>query len=312
MRIEDIYAAKDRIGKYIYPTPLLHSPLLSHQTKKEVWLKLETQQLTGSFKIRPALNSILCNLEQARQAGVVASSSGNFAQGVAYAARLLQIKAMIVMPDNTLPYKIERTKKLGAEVVLCENSQEARISTTTRIQQETGRVLLHPYDSIETVAGDGTIGLELSNQLIHQMSCPFSILVPVSGGGLVAGIASAIKSLHPQCKVIGLQSVVCGSLLKSLKAKHLVNVPPFKTVADALVATEPGKLPFEIAKQYVDDVIVIEEEAILKATGYMIEEHKLVVEPASALTVAALLNHKISGQHVICIISGGNIPLWKP
>ena len=309
MDIENVYAARERLKPYLSQTPLLYSELLSQKLAKQIWLKLETQQMTGSFKTRPALNSILSHLDKARQHGVIASSSGNFAQGVAYAAHLLGVKAMIVMPENTSPFKIQRTKNHGAEVVLCGNTHESRVQTTAELQKKTGRLLLHPYDSLETMAGDGTIGLEISEQLGDQLTHPVTILVPVSGGGLIAGIALAIKTLHPQFKVIGLQSTACGSLLKSMHAGHCVNVGSFKTIADALVASEPGQNSFKIIQRYVDDVVLIEEEEIRTATSFFIDQHKLVVEPAGALPLAALLNNKIDADRVVCIVSGGNILL---
>ncbi len=171
--------------------------------------------------------------------------------------------------------------------------------------------MLHPYDSFETIAGDGTIGLEISAQLGAHAKAEMTVLVPVSGGGLLAGIAMAIKTLHPHYHVIGLQSTACGSLLKSLRAGHCVNVGPFQTIADALVASEPGRHAFKIIQQYVDDVILVDEEDIKTATGFFIEQHKLVTEPAAALPLAALQTNKVAADKVICIVSGGNIALWK-
>lgn len=311
MNIQDIYAAETLIRPYLAITPLLPSSHLNLQFNKKIWLKLETQQPTGSFKPRPAFHSILRHLADARARGVIASSSGNFAQGVAYASRELQIPALIVMTERTSPYKIARTKALGAEVVLCGNSHEERLATTLKLQQETGRVLLHPYDTLETIQGDGTLGLELSKQLGENLDQDMSVLVPVGGGGLIAGIAFTLKTLHPHCKIIGVQSEANASLAKSLKAGKPVNVGQIHTIADALVASSPGEIAFAIIQKYVHDVILVSEEEIQSATRFMIEQHKLVVEPGGSVGIAALLAGKVTTQNCVCIISGGNIQLWK-
>ena len=310
MNMNDVNTAKERLQFYLAPTPLIYSTHLQHKLNKAVWLKLETQLPTGSFKPRPAFNSILTHLEAARKQGVIASSSGNFAQGVAYAARELNISAMIIMSEKTSPYKISRTKALGAEVILCGNSYEDRVNTTNELQQKTGRMLVHPYDTLETIAGDGTIGLELSEQLGKKLN-NMSVLVPVSGGGLIAGIAYVLKSLYPSCKIIGVQPKVNGSLLKSMQAGQCVNVGTVTSIADALTAATPGQISFDFIKNYVDEAILVEETEIQSATRYLIEEHKLVVEPGGAISVAALTAGKVTASETVCIISGGNINLWN-
>lgn len=309
MNIKTIEAAQERIRPFLSPTPLLFSSLLKREFNKNVWLKLETQNPTGSFKPRPAFNSILSKLEEAKECGVIASSSGNFAQGVAFAAAKLGISALIVMTESTSPYKIKRTKKLGAEVVLSADTHEARIELTNELQKNTGRLLLHPYDSEATIAGDGTVGLELREQLGNELANDTTILVPVSGGGLIAGIALAIKHYFPHCKIIGVQSTVSGTLKKSLQTGSIVNVGKFKTIADALVASTLGTIPFEIIKKYVDDALVIEEAKIKNATQFMLEQHKLVVEPAAALPIAALIDERVGSKNIVCVITGGNIDL---
>ena len=243
--------------------------------------------------------------------GVIASSSGNFAQGVAYAARELGVSAMIVMTEKASSYKIQRTKNLGAEVVLCGNTHKDRLETTLRLQSETGRILLQPYDSDETIAGDGTIGLELSKQLSDKLNNNMTVLVPVSGGGLIAGIAFTLKSLHPQCKIIAVQPKSNTSLVQSLKSDKCITVENINSIADALTAASPGEIPFHLIRDFVDDVILLEEEEIQTATRFLIEEHKLVVEPGGAIAVGALLANKVTSENVVCIVSGGNIELLK-
>ena len=213
MTIEQIRQARERLTPYLRPTPLVLSEPLSRATGNRIWLKLESQQPTGAFKVRPALNGMLARLDQARESGVIASSSGNFAQAVAYAARELGVSAQIVMMKKSSPFKIEGTRRLGGEVVFSENTFTDRWDTTFRIQGESGRLLLHPYDSEATIAGDATIGLELTGQLDSD----FTVLVPISGGGLISGIASAVKAERPACSVIGIQPAANGSMKKSIE-----------------------------------------------------------------------------------------------
>jgi threonine dehydratase len=308
MNLETIHAARERISPYLSMTPLLYSFLLERELKKHVWLKLETQLPTGSFKPRPAFNSILSHLDNAKKHGVIACSSGNFAQGVAYASHELGVNSMIVMTESTSPYKIERTRHWGADVVLCGDSHEDRIATTDRLQKETGRLLVHPYDSPETVAGDGVISLELSEQLSDKLN-DMSVLVPVSGGGLIAGIAFTLKKLYPRCKIIGIQPELNGSIAKSFAAKKCVKTVTQKSIADALIAPIPGEYAFQFIREYVDDIVLVSEKELSTATDYFINQHKLVVEPGGAAPLAALFGNKISEKNIVCITSGGNIPL---
>ena len=305
VNLEAIQEARERLARFLPPTPLVLSAPLTCATGRKVWLKLETQQPTGSFKMRPALNGALAHLEECRLHGVVTSSSGNFAQAVAYASRELGLDVQIVMTAGSSLYKIAQTEALGGKVVLCGNSFEERWETTHRIVRETGRVLLHPYDSPETIAGDGTVGLELLEQLPGE----FTVVVPVSGGGLIAGIATAIKLKRPGCVVVGVQPEANGSLYRSLEAGRRVNVGPIQTIADALVASMPGERAFEIAHQRVDRVVLVSEEEIAEAVRRLATEQKIVAEPGGAVGVAALLSGKLSAGagDVVCIVSGGNV-----
>jgi threonine dehydratase len=310
MDMDMVYAAQKRLQPYLFMTPLLYSPLLNRQLKKHVWLKLETQLPTGTFKPRPAFNSILSHLDEAHIHGIIACSSGNFAQGVAYAAHELGISAIIVMAKTASPYKIERTRSLGAEVILHGDTYQESVVYTMQLQKETKRVLIEPYDSIETVAGDATIGVELSKQLGEKLDNDVTILVAASGGGLLAGVAFALKNLHPSCKIIGIQPKNNGSMAESFNARKCVRASnPKPSIADALGAPIPGEIPFNIIRDYVDDVVLVTEEELQFATNFFLEQHKLVVEPSGASPVAALFANKIAAKNVICITSGGNIPL---
>jgi len=305
MTLDLIRQARQRLAPWLHTTPLVFSGWLSRAAGRRVWLKLETQQPTGSFKVRPALNGALARLEEARGAGVLASSSGNFAQAVAYAARELGLDAQIVMMASSSPYKIAETEALGARVVLCGNSFEERWETTYRLQRESGRILLHPYDSPETIAGDGTVGLEL----LEQLPGDFTVLAPVSGGGLVGGIAAAVKLSRPGCLVAGVQPAANASLRRSLEEGRRVNVGPVRTIADALVASSPGEQTFELARHYLDGVLLVEEESMAAAVRELAWKQKIIAEPGGAVGVAALLaGQTVPGAgEVVCVISGGNL-----
>lgn len=303
--VSAIQEANERIFSYVWHTPLVRSEPLTKFGQGKVWLKLESLQPTNSFKVRPAFNAMLAHLEQARQAGVVTSSSGNFAQATAYAARELGVSAQIVMMEGASPFKIERTRGFGGEVVLCENTFESRWDTTFQIQRDTGRLLLHPYDSEETIAGDGTIGLEL----LEGLDTDFCVVVPISGGGLIAGIASAVKAFRPSCRIVGVQPSANPSMAESKKVGSRVSVPPKGSMADALSVLTPGKLTFDIVHELVDEVVLVEEDEFAAAVRLLAEEQKLVVEPGGAAGVAALMAGKVDnrGMDVVCVVSGGNI-----
>jgi threonine dehydratase len=287
------------------PTPLLPARALSRELRRQVLYKAESLQPTGAFKVRPAYNGIAANLKEARALGVVTSSSGNFAQAVAWAASELGVDATVVMMESASVYKRERTKALGAHVELCASNFAARWETTFRIQKEERRLLLHPYDSPETISGDGVVGLEL----VEQTDEPFCALVPISGGGLISGIATAVKALRPECVVIGVQPEANPSMHRSLAAGERVEVEPAASLADALVVAKPGALPFEIASRLVDDVVLVSEDELAAAVRFLASEEKLVVEGGGAAGVAALLAGKVrqAGLTQIAVLSGGNI-----
>lgn len=307
--LSEIVESRERLAPYLPRTPLVEAAALSDRVGSRVMLKLETLQPTGSFKVRPALNGMLAHLEQARSRGVVASSSGNFAQAVAWAAAKLGASSQIVMMRGASSYKRERTEAYGAQVVLCDDTYESRWETTYRIERETGRLLLHPYDSPETIAGDGVIGLEL----LEQFEAQFTALVPISGGGLISGIATALKESRPGCRVIGVQPTANPSMRDSFRAGERVKVNPQPSLADALTVAMPGERTFELVKRYVDDVVLVTEDEMVAAMRHLASEQKLVVEPGGAVGAAALLAGKadLGGLPAVCILSGGNIEPGK-
>jgi threonine dehydratase len=296
---DTLILARQRIAPFLKPTPLQWSKPL------QAWLKLETEQPTNSFKVRPAFNGILAHLELAKAKGVLASSSGNFAQAVAFAAKTLGVNAMIVMPSITSEFKINRTRELGAEVLISGPSFKERWALTEKVQKETGRHLLHPYDSVETIAGDGTLALEL----LDSITGPFCVVVPVSGGGLISGITLALKLFRPECRIIGVQPERNGSMRRSIEADKRVNVGNVQTIADALVASMPGERTFEVVKNQVDELILLNEDEIKEGVRYLATNEKLTVEPGGAIGVAAKLADKLPSQNLkyVFILSGGNI-----
>lgn len=306
METKLLLEARESLGHYLTTTPLLYSEPLSKLCRRPVWLKLESLQPTGSFKVRPALFGLLRHLSVSRQRGALTSSSGNFAQAVAYAAQLLEVEACIVMREDTAPFKMARTQQWGAEIVSCAPTHEARWEMTRQLQQERGMHLLHPYDTAETIAGDGTIALELLDQLDED----FDVWVPVSGGGLIAGIGLALETYRKGCRVVGIQPTANASMARSFEAGYPVTVAPFRTRADALVAAIPGTLGYSIAKRTVEEMLLMDEESLDLGVEFLALEHKLIAEIGGAIAVTALLQQppqEESSRPLVCVVSGGNI-----
>jgi len=302
--LEQSLDAQQRIKDYTSQTHLIYSNVLSEITKRNIFLKPEIFQPTGSFKVRPAFNGILHHLDEARKRGVLTTSSGNFAQGVAYAARALDVKATIVMTDDTSPFKIRRTEALGARVVFCGKTFESRFHKLEEIQATENRVLLHGFDSEDTIFGNATIGLEL----MADVDGPFTVICPASGGGLISGISCILKNERATCEIIGVQPEAGGAIVRSLKANKRVNVGKIRTIADALVASIPGERTFDYIKRHVDGFHLVSEGGIKDAMQILRVEQKLMVEGGGATSVAGLLSNVFQIQHntVICVLSGGN------
>ncbi len=302
---EEIADAGTRLTSQLEPTPLVRSNFLSLKTHREVYLKLESQQPVGAFKVRPALNSILANLEECRSRGVVTNSSGNFAQAVAFAASTLGVDAAIVMMEGASKFKRDRTRSFGGTVVLCDNTFESRSQTTERIQTETGRILVHPFDSHESIAGNGTLGVEL----LEQIQGDFTLFVPISGGGLIAGTALGVKAARPGCRIYGVQALANPSMKRSLEAGRPVRTVPSPSIADALTVPRPGANTFPVIQELVEEVLLISEDKMESAIRMLAIEQKLVVEAGGAVSAAAALEHtdRHGSEPIVCVISGGNI-----
>ncbi len=305
--IDDIEAAAERIAPYIHYTPLVASATLNRMANCDLRIKAEYVQRSGSFKIRGALNKLLSLDADARQRGVVAFSSGNHAQGVALGASLLGISATIVMPADAPPVKLDATRGYGANVVTYDRQREDREAIARAIATEQGRTLVPPFDDPAIIAGQGTVGLELAEQWPEVEQ----VLVPISGGGLISGVATALKARIPHIRIIGVEPGVADDARRSLAAGEIVRIGVPVTVADGLGASAIGTLPFALMRQYVDEIVTVEEDEIMRAVQMLMTRAKQVVEPSGAVTTAAVLSRRLhlDGMRVGVVASGGNIDL---
>jgi len=305
--LETVEAAAARLAPYIHQTPLISSATLSALAGCDLRLKGEHLQRGGSFKLRGALNKLLTLDVAERARGVVAFSSGNHAQGVALGARLLGVPATIVMPADAPPAKIAATRGYSAEVVLYDRRREDREAIARRIADEHGMAVVPPFDDPAIVAGQGTIGLEIAAQWPEVEL----VLVPISGGGLISGIATAIKARVPGVRVVGVEPAAADDARQSLQAGEIVRIDVPTTVADGLGAVAIGRLPFAIMRELVDEIVTVEEDEIMHAVELLLTRTKQVVEPSGATTVAAALSGRLglAGRRVVAVASGGNIDL---
>ncbi|MGB7999664.1 MAG: threonine ammonia-lyase [Anaerobacillus sp.] len=304
-----VVRAMENLLQAVHRTPLQHSSTLNEMTEKNVFLKMENLQRTGSFKLRGAYNKVasLTDIESAR--GIVAASAGNHAQGVALSASERGIKAKIYMPIHTPTSKIEATRSYGAEIVLEGESYNEAFNGAERERQERGATFVHAFDDPEVMAGQGTVALEMMQQ------CPDldTILVPVGGGGLLAGMAMAIKSYFPHVKIIGVQASEASATCNRFKGTGPVVLQSVKSIADGISVKEPGKLTFPIIEELVDDMLTVSEEEIATAIIFMLERHKTLVEGAGAASLAAVLckSNLMKGKRIGVVVSGGNADIDK-
>ena len=302
--LDKIYHAAFVLKSVARKTDMIEAPKLSSDFT--MFLKTENLQHTGSFKLRGAYYKISQLSPEQRDAGIVACSAGNHAQGVALAATRMCARSIVCMPDSAPISKVEATKALGAEVVLVKGAYDDAYAYACRLRDETGMTFIHPFDDDEVIAGQGTIGLEI----LEQLEDVDIVLCPVGGGGLVSGVAYAIKSLNPQVKVYGVQAENAASMAKSIEIGEQVTLPSVKTFADGIAVKHPGDNTFRMIRQYVDGVITVSEDEIAAAILALMEKQKLVAEGAGAVGVAAAMFHRvpdIAGKKVCCLVSGGNI-----
>lgn len=308
--LTDVYGAAERIRDYTHLTPLIPSRTFSQMTGARVYLKAENLQVIGAFKARGAFNKILQLSPEQRRAGVITYSSGNHAQAVARAGQALGIKAVVVMPIDAPKPKVEATRDTyGAEVHFCGTTSTERKALAEKFAAERGLTMIPPFDDEQIVAGQGTVGLEI----LREVPDVDVVLVPVGGGGLLSGVAVAIKSARPRAAVYGVEPETANAMHLSLKAGHLVTIPPSDTEADGLKPVQPGHIPFIISEALVDDVKLIDDARMTAARALLEERSKLVVEPSGAVGLAWLLaqggprKNPLRGHKVVVILSGGNI-----
>lgn len=301
----DIETAYKIVQPVVHKTPLLMSRTLSGRIGNTVLFKAENLQRIGAFKIRGAYNKIASLTAEEKKRGVVAHSSGNHAQGVALAAKLLNTRAVVVMPKNSPSIKVVGTQAYGAEVVFCEDSSDDRERVAKQLQQEHNYVLVPPFDDDKIIAGQGTAMIEVGQDL-DELDFLF---VPIGGGGLIAGNAIAAKHLFPSIKVIGVETEPANDCYQSFRKKEIVRISPPNTIADGMRTQAVGKRNFEIILEYVDDVITVNDEQVIETMKFFLERMKIVVEPTGAVAPAAVFHNVLglSGRKICAIISGGNV-----
>lgn len=306
LTLDKVYHANYALKEAIRQTDLIYSPVLSKESGCELYLKTENLQVTGSFKVRGAYYKISQLNDEEKSRGVIACSAGNHAQGVALASKKFGIKSIICMPDGAPLSKVEATKSYGAEVVLVPGVYDDAHNRAEELKAEKGYTFIHPFDDEDVIAGQGTIGLEIAEQLKDADA----VIVPVGGGGLISGVAFAIKSLNPKIRVYGVQAAGAPSMLNSLEHKKIETLPSVSTVADGIAVKEPGRLTFDLCSRYVDGIVSVTDDQVSAAILALIEKQKMIAEGAGAVALAAVLFNKlpnVAGKKVVCLISGGNI-----
>ncbi len=304
----EIEKANASRGDEIKKTPLIHSPTFSDLTGSQVYLKAEFRQKTGSFKIRGAYFKIKTLSDEGKKHGVVAASAGNHAQGVAFASSLEKIPCTIVMPKNASPAKVAATRGYGAKVVLEGINYDESSAKAKEIAQSTGAIMIHAFDDPQIIAAQGVIGLEI----LEDLPDVDEIYLPIGGGGLAAGTLIAIKEKNPKIKVIGVQSKSFPSMHDSIKQEHIITSGGGgHTIADGISVKVPGKLTFEIIKELIDDIVLVDDAEITKAVFLLMERMKFVVEPAGASSLAYLISKKPSPRKkVVAVLAGGNVDMY--
>jgi threonine dehydratase len=304
--LEDVLAARERVRDAIYLSPCARTETLSRVSGTQAFLKLDNLQMTGAYKERGALNKLLTLSQADRARGLIAASAGNHAQAVAYHAGRLGVSATIVMPETTPIMKVANTRGHGARVVLAGTSYDEAYLEARRMEREEGLTFVHPFDDEVVIAGQGTLGLEV----VEQVPGLDAVLVPVGGGGLVSGVAVAVKALAPRVKIIGVEAEVLACMQAAVEAGELVTLEAASTIADGIAVKRAGEITFEHVQSLVDEIVTVTEEEIASAILYLLEKEKTVAEGAGAVAVAALMHHKLpklAGKRVCSVISGGNI-----
>ena len=303
LTIDKVYDAQNELRRVLRATPLIQAPKFS--IGANVYIKPENLQVTGSFKVRGAYYKIAKLSEEDKKRGVIACSAGNHAQGVALGSQVNNIKAKIFVPSTAPISKVEATKSYGAEVVLVDGIYDDAYAAARAEADKTGAVFVHPFDDEEIIAGQGTIGLEI----YQELSDVEVVVVPIGGGGLASGVAMAVKTLNPRCKVYGVQAAGASSMSESYHAKQILNCKTVRTFADGIAVKRPGELTFELCSKYLDDVVTVSDDEIATAILMLLEGQKMIAEGAGATGLAAIRFGKlpIKGKKVVALVSGGNI-----
>ena len=302
--LDRVYSAARVLKEIIRETDMIYAPNISSSAK--IYLKTENLQVTGSFKIRGSYFKISQLSDEEKKHGVIACSAGNHAQGVALAATRSGIKSIICLPDGAPISKVEATKRYGAEVCMVKGVYDDAYNKAIQLRDEEGYTFIHPFDDEDVIAGQGTIGLEIMEQLPNVDA----VVVPIGGGGLISGVAYTIKQINPKCKVYGVQAQGAPSMLNSVKGGKIETLPKVQTIADGIAVKTPGNNTYDMVSQYVDGIFTVSDDEIALAILTLIEQQKLIAEGAGAVPVAAVLAGKIpdiEGKNVCCLVSGGNI-----
>lgn len=303
LTLEKFEEASERLNRVLLETKLVYSDYFSEQTGAKVYFKPENMQFTGAYKLRGAYYKISTLTPEERERGIISASAGNHAQGVAYAAKLMGVKAVIVMPTTTPLIKVNRTKGYGAEVILHGDVYDDACTCALELAEEKGYTFIHPFDDETVATGQGTIAMEI----IKELPTVDYILVPIGGGGLCCGVSTLAKMLNPKIKVIGVEPAGAACMKASLAAGHVVTLPKVTTIADGTAVKTPGDVVFPYIQKNVDDIITVEDDDLIAAFLDMMENHKMIVENSGLLTVAALKQLNIKGKKVVSILSGGNM-----
>ena len=303
LNLDNFYKARYVLSHIIRRTDLIHAPNINAES--DIYLKPENLQTTGSFKLRGAYYKISQLSEEEKKRGVIACSAGNHAQGVALGASAHGIKSLICLPEGAPMSKVEATRRYGAEIRLVPGVYDDAFQEAIRLRDEHGYTFIHPFDDEHVIAGQGTIGLELLDQLPDLDA----VIVPIGGGGLISGIAFAIKSLNPSIKIYGVQAQGAPSMLYSLEQQCRTTLTAVSTIADGIAVKEPGHITYDTCCKYVDEIVTVTEDEICAAILALLEQQKLIAEGAGAVSVAAAMFNKVpvKGKKVVCIVSGGNI-----
>ena len=302
-KVNEFLEAREKLSKVLLNTNLIFSSVFSQETGNNVYIKPENLQKTGSFKIRGAYNKISKLNNEEKKKGVIASSAGNHAQGVAYAAKELGIKATIVMPKTTPLIKVESTKQYGAEVILHGDVYDDAYKKAKELEKENGYIFIHPFNDEDVLFGQGTIALEI----LDELPLTDIILVPIGGGGLISGIAYAAKQIKPDIKIIGVEPEGAASAKKSIAENKVIELAEANTIADGTAVKKIGDINFKYIKEYVDDIITVSDYELMEAFLLLVEKHKIIAENSGILSVAALKKLNLKGKNIVSVLSGGNI-----